>query len=399
MPLFYYRAKTATADTVDGQIMADQREQAIERIHQLGLIPVTVELYDRTHQRIQKGRVGRRDILLFTREVASLLKGGVTILQALDVTARQIRSAYFRSVVQDIRLNVQGGTSFSACLAGFPAIFSPLYVSMVQAGEEAGRLVECIESVAGHLKHQMALRAKVRSAMVYPLFMLVFGIGTVVFILTSVMPRIMGIFADSGQALPALTVAVMGVSRFLVSYWAVILLVVFVTVFAVKRWAATPSGRRSITGWVMRTPVIGAFTLHVEIVYFCQALALLIRSGVPIVKSVALAASVVSNVLLHEQLMQCHDDLVAGRSLGLALKGQTLIPDMVSSLLSVGETSGLLVQALESVAENYSEEIDDRMKVLSSLIEPIMIVLVGGMIAVIVIAMLLPIFQMDIMAG
>ncbi len=399
MPSYAYKAKQQNAETVSGYIQAESRDQAVEKITQLGLLPIEVtEAGSLKKSPVRRTKVRSKDLLLFSRELASLLKAGVTILAALDVIGRHVRHPYFQQVIQAVRAGIQDGRSVSEALVDFPDVFPQLYVDMIRAGEESGRLPQAIGSLVKHLKQQIALNTKVSNAFVYPSVMMVFGIATVVFILTSVMPKIVTLFGTS-QTLPLPTVFVMNVSYILVHFWAWIAASALIVVLVAKRWARTAGAQIWWSNFWLKIPTIGKLLLKVDLARFSRTFALLAESGVSVVRAIKLSVPVVSNVFVRVQLIKCHEELVAGRSFGQALQHMSLIPSMMSQMLTIGEESGSLTEALNGLAETYEEDIDETIRLMTTLIEPLMIVVVGGLIALIIMAMLLPIFQMDIMAG
>ena len=232
--------------------------------------------------------------------------------------------------------------------------------------------------------------------MAYPIMMLVFGIGAVAFILTAVMPKITRIFVDTEQVLPAPTAFIMQLSDILIHWWAWILLVLLVFIFTVKQWVKTENGKKFICELQLKVPLLGEMWLKEDLARFSRTMALLIESGVSIITAMKLSIPTVLNMFVGAQLLKCQEGLLAGRSFGDQIKNMSLIPDIMGDLISVGEETGALVPSLTDVADNYEQEINDCVKVMTTLFEPIMIVFIGAIIGFLVIAMLLPIFQMDI---
>src|SRR6202167_4236219 len=221
MPSYIYKAKKDAINAITGQISAQNVDDALEIINQLGLIPVSIEESNAEGvliSKIQEVKIKDKELYLFSKQLANLLKSGVTLLKALEVLSEQTKTVYFARVLGEISIGVKSGRSFSACLSDYPAIFSPLFVAMVRAGEEMGKLRQMLNSVADFLKAQEEFSSKVRSAMVYPVFMLVIGVWTVIFILTFVMPKMSIIFMDAGQTLPLPTMIVMSISHFFQAY-------------------------------------------------------------------------------------------------------------------------------------------------------------------------------------
>ncbi len=404
MPNFVYKAKKANAETMEGQIVAQSREEAVEKINQLGLIPMSVEESStatgkRRSSTARTGKVKAKELYLFSRQLVNLLKAGVPILRALELVNSQIKNNYFSGVVEGIRASVRGGRSFSDCLAEYPQIFSNLYVTMVKAGEEGGSLHVTLADVAGYLQRQNELSSKVTTAMAYPLLMMMVGMGTVYFILTRVMPKITSLFNNLNQALPMATIIVMKVSKFLIDWSWGILIGLIVVIFSFRKWAQSNAGKTSLSQIQLGLPFFGQFILAVEMARFCQTLSLLLKSGVPIVRALKLSAPVVGNELIQKQLFKCQEELLAGRSLGQSLREATLIPEIVGHVVAIGEESGSLETTLNDLAENYDMETSETMKVMTTLLEPLMILVIGSLVGFIVIAMLLPIFQINGMAN
>jgi len=401
MPVFQYKAKKQDTGTVEGQLIASTKEEAVERIHNLGLFPVAIEESISSQKR--KGfsfrkKVTSRELHIFSRQLVSLLKSGITILRALEIVTIQTRNPYFQTIVENIRLGIKGGKSLSDCLSEHPNIFSSLYVTLVKAGEASGRLQESIADISEYLKSQSIISSKIRSALAYPVLMAVFGIGTIVYILTNVMPQITKMFVHLKQDLPWPTLFVMQISDTLVNYWIWILLVSIIIIGAITQWVKTKAGRKFRSTIKLAFPLIRDFWLRVELARFSRTLGLLLKSGVSIVSAIKISIPVANNELVQEELTKCQEDLLTGKSFGESLKRSELLPDIMGHLIAVGEESGSLTGTLNDISETYEQETDEVIKGLISSFEPIMIILVGSIIGFIVIAMLLPVFQMDIFA-
>jgi len=399
MPTYQYKAKRSNAETVTGKIMADNREDAIEKINLMALIPITVEDMNPAAQlqgSIATLKVKRRSLYLFSRQLHNLLKSGLPILRALELIANQTKEDQFKKIIISLHYGIQGGKSFSDCLSDFPAAFPSLYIAMVKAGEESGNLHDVIASLARYLKQQEEVASKVRSAMAYPLFMLLFGVGTIFFVLTYVLPQITSLYDNLNQVLPLPTLIVMRISAFMIAWWMPAMIAVLVIWFAVQRWLVTPAGQMSQSRFVMALPFFGLFWKKVEIARFCRTFKLLLDSGVSVVKAIQLAIPVVKNQLLKNALAKCQEDLIAGRSFAESLRQAKIVPEIIGNLIAIGEESGSLAGPLDDIADSYEQDVDETIKFMTTMLEPLMIVLVGGVIGFIVVAMLLPVFQLDI---
>ena len=401
MPAYLYKAKKESAETVMGRVDAENQDEAIELIHGLGLLPITIEESTSDGQSIRtvkNVRVKSRETYLFSRQMASLIKSGVPLLQALEVISRQSRDRKFAHIIQDVIFGVRNGRSLSACLGDYPQVFSTLYVAMVRAGEESGHLREMLLRMSEHQKKQEEISSKVRSAIAYPSFMLLVGISTVIFILTFVMPRISAMFKDLGQSLPWPTQVVMGLSRLMQTSGVWGLCAVLVLGVLVNRWAQSQRGRVALSRIVLIVPVVRSFFVRMDIARFCRTLALLLESGLPILRAIEVAVPTLDNSYLKRDILLSVQGLTAGDSLGVCLRRSVIVPEMVTQLIAVGEESGSLVESLTDIAESYEQDINESTKFLTTLLEPVLILSIGIVIGFLVFAMLLPIFQMDLLA-
>ena len=401
MPSYLYKAKKDAVNTITGQINAQNEEDALEMINQLGLIPVSIKesnaqgvvLTD-----IREVKIKDKELYLFSKQLAHLLKSGVTLLKGLELLSGQTKSVYFARVLGEISIGVKSGRSFSACLSDYPAIFMPLFVAMVRAGEEMGKLRQMLNTVADFLRDQEEFSSKVRSAMVYPVFMMVIGISTVIFILSFVMPKMAVIFSDAGQSLPLPTRIVMSASHFFKAYGAVSLLAFGAGLLALNRWRGTLQGSVVIGQFLLNLPLVSALVLKVDLARFTRTMSLLLESGLTIIRSIEIAVPTMHNPLLKVDLLICNQGLAAGDNLGTCLSKSKLIPSMMIQLITVGEESGALQESLRDIAESYEADISETTKLITTVLEPVMILAVGAVVGFIVFAMLLPIFSMDIMA-
>ncbi|MDP2654613.1 MAG: type II secretion system F family protein [Candidatus Omnitrophota bacterium] len=399
MPIYFYKAKKKTAETVAGQVAAESKESAVEKIIQMGLTPITVEEGSSGGRAARKnGRVSSKELYFFSRQLVILIKAGVPILRALEIIADQIRNLFFQQIVRNVHFEIKEGRSFSEALAQYPRVFSSLYVVMVKAGEESGRLKETVNDMASYQRRQVEILSKVRTALAYPLFMATFGAATVVFTLTYVMPRIAGIFSNLNQTLPAPTLFVMRLSAFLLEYWWALLLGGVLIAAGLGQWNKTQAARMLKSRLTLRLPWLGEFFIKLELARFCRTLELLLKSGIPILRAIQLSTPIVDNVIIKSELQRCQQELAAGKSFGNQIRGISFVPPIVGHLVSVGEESGSLDSSLHEISQAFEQETDEAIKVMTTFLEPLMIVLIGGSIGFLIIAMLLPVFQLDVFA-
>ena len=404
MPTFKYHAKNGSKN-IEGLLDARDREDAVEKLHQMNYIPVRIEQTTQDANKNQSkarwlflNRVRSRDITLFSRQLASLTKSGVGILSALTIIARQFSNPLFKNILDDIQNEVKNGNELSSAIARHPKIFSPLYIAMVRSGEASGMLEDILVKLADYRQKQDEIFSRVRSALAYPVLMGFVGTGTIFFMLTFVMPRLRRVFDRAGQELPLPTQILLAISSILQQWWVVILIALGVIILLIKQGAKTDIQKNFISRLQLSLPIVGSFIHKNELARFSRTLELLIKSGIPILKAIGITAPVVNNELIKTELKNTQQELEQGGSLGNSLRGSRLFPEFMTSLIIVGEKSGRMDEALAEVAASYERDTDEAIKVMVSLLEPIMILVMGIIVGFIVIAMLLPIFQMDVMA-
>lgn len=403
MSEFHYKAKknSAGAETVNGQITAQNQDEAIELISQMGLLPISIEESSLKKERnalFRSKGIKTKEIYFFSKQLASLIKAGVPILRALGIIKQQIPNAYFKDVIVKIISGIREGKTFSYCLSLYPKIFPSLYIAMIRAGEESGNLDEMLTRIAQYQKSQEEISSKVKTALAYPILMTVVGVGTVFFILTFVMPKFTTLFSSMQATLPLPTLILIRISDFLRKWWMWIALVLLIT-FLVNRRKRNARVRSSLMNrFNLNWPVVGPFILKVELARFCRTLALLLKSGIPFLRSMQIVIEILSNELIKRELMKSQNDLTSGNSLGKSLKQSQVIPIMMTNLIMVGEESGTIEEVLCDIADSYEEDTKETIKIMTTLLEPVLILSVGSIVGVIVFAMLLPIFQIEIFA-
>ncbi len=400
MATFVYTAKKKTSETVTGQITAHTHEEAIDLINQLGLLPVSVEAPSTEVLSIQQSgskKIKTKELYVFSRQLANLLKSGEVLLRALVIIGEQTNNRYFQSVISRIALDVKNGNSFSTSLAVFPHIFSSLYITMVHAGEESGHLETMLLNVSLYQRKQEQITSKVKTAMAYPLFMAGAGVATVYFIMTFILPKMAGLFGQMGSALPKPTVILLAISHGLnvTGLWG--LGAILACCIFIYQWGRSAHGQSFLSPLLLHIPLFGEVLLKTDLARFCQTIVLLHRGGVSTIQALQIAIPILKNTLIQEHLTKCKEALTAGGSFGENLKKYKEIPPLMGHLVSVGEESGNLNEVLAEIAMTYEEENDEKIKIMTTLLEPVMILGIGLIIGFIIFAMLLPIFQMDVL--
>ena len=398
---FVYKAKDTAARSVTGRISANNQDEALELLNRQGLVPVSIEEETTAGvlvKNIRERRVRSKELFIFTKQLAGLIKSGVTLLKALEVIAAQTSNAYFSKIINEIALGVRTGRSFSVCLGDYPAIFSPLYISMIRAGEEMGHLREVLSDISDFLRRQDEMSLKIRSALIYPCVMLAVGMATVFIILTFVLPKIAVIFSGTGEQMPWPTRIVMWASHYLRLFSIPVILMAGGCVIFVNRWRKSSNGRITIGFWGLGTPILKDLILKADMARFSRTMYLLLDSGLTLSRSIEVATATINNPQLRADVFLCAQGLSAGENFGSCLKRSVFIPVLFVQMLSIAEESGELTDALKDIADSCEMEVNETLKSMTSLLEPLMILAVGLVVGFIVFAMLMPIFSMDILA-
>lgn len=397
MPTFVYKAKQGPDKTVEGEVLAENRTAAVARLERMGYSPLSVEEQAGRHRidpltRIRK--IKSRDITVFTRQLGGLLRASVPILRALMTIQQQTENASLRSVVMEISGSVRDGRTFSESLGRYPALFSDLYVNMVRSGESAGMLDEILMRLAEARESDDELRSRVISAIAYPALVLSVGILSVFVILTFFLPRIMHLFEGSAVVLPWPTKVVMAVSNVFSNYWGILVALVGIMILLLGRYFKTESGRMALDGALLKLPVMGAFARDTDIVRFARTLALLVKAGISVDRALALSGKTLVNGRLRAAVLASAEETVLqGSTVAAGFRRRSVIPEFVTNMVAVGEESGRLDETLMEVAAFYQRELDRDLRQVTTLLEPVLILLVGVVVGFIIFAMLLPIFQ------
>ncbi|MBN1830327.1 MAG: type II secretion system inner membrane protein GspF [Deltaproteobacteria bacterium] len=405
MTTFSYKAADHSGRVVQGVLEANDRNGAVLRLHELGYIPMRIDLA-RTGQRwfdftmpvsfssFFRG-VSSKDVVIFTQDLSTLIAAGLPIDRALAILIDVTEKEAFRKIIADILKRVQGGSYLSDALALYPKNFSTFYVNMVRAGEAGGVLDNVLERLAIFLESSQEVRDFIASAMVYPLFLVFMGGISIIVLMTFVIPKFSIIFADMGQAIPPTTRFLLDFSQFLRTSWIWLLLAMIILIVAIKRYVATPAGRMQKDRLMLRLPVIGAFVKKVEIARLARTLGTLTKSGVPILQALKLVKDIVGNREIARSIDRVHDRVKEGDRLSKPLAAVGHFPPLAIQMITVGEETGKLDAMLARVADNYEKAVKNAIKRFISLLEPAVILVMGLVVGFIVVSMLLAIFSMN----
>ncbi len=344
-------------------------------------------------------RSGRPSLVLCTRQLATLVKAGMPLLRALRTVADQLDPGPLRNVFATVAGDVEAGVKFSEALSHHPRWFPPFYVNMVRAGEVGGLLDEILKRLAELLEKQARLRDRVKSALMYPAFVMVAAVGILVILMTFVVPTFLGMFTELGSELPWPTQLLVTVSTIMRTWWWLALLICVGGGVGFRQFLTTPIGRRLADHFVLRLPGVGSLVERVLISRFASTFGTLISSGVPILSALETVRATVTNVVLDDALQEVEQSLKGGESLARPMELSGVFPPLVTRMVALGEETGQLDRMLMQVADSYEEEVEVQLAGLTQLLEPMLIVFVGGVVGFIVIAMFLPLMSLTKLLG
>ena len=343
-------------------------------------------------------RLRNKEIIPFTRQLASMLGAGMTILASIQTLGEQSSDLEFKKVLQHLGDVIEGGAPLSTGLADFPQLFDEMYVNMVIAGEQSGEFAGIMKRLANILQSSSRLRKKVKSAMTYPTVIVSIALLLAAGLIQFVVPVFAEMFSGFGKELPWLTQKIVDISEFVKSWWYVIGGVIFVGLFIFKRWKATHIGHLTFDRWKLKLPVFGVLNQKAAIGRFARLLAQMVAAGVPILKSLEVVAGSLDNYVLEQSVLAARKEVEQGNQLSPSLQGKPFMPILMVRMLGAGEKAGKVEDMLESVADSYEEEVEVMLATLTSLMEPFLMVFLGAIIGTIVIAMFLPIFNLGSLA-
>jgi type IV pilus assembly protein PilC len=422
MPKFQYVASDAKGREVEGVVDAESESRAVAMVKEKGLFPTSVvdvrggsSGFKSTTARVKspgakgkglqveikmpsflgglfQGRLKTKHLMVFTRQLATLQEAGLPLLRGLHVLQRQEKTPQLYAAITGMAESVQSGTTFAEALAQYPKVFGSFYVNMAKAGEVSGALHTVLLRLAEFMEKSEKIKNKVKGAMVYPVVVMVMAMIILAVLMIFVIPKFKEIFEDllQGKALPALTQMVIGLSDLVATNGLYLIVGVVVLVIFVKFLAKTPSGKRAMDAMKLRAPVFGQLVKKTAIANFTRTLGTLLSGGVPILQALNIVKEVTNNAVLARAVVQVHDSVKEGETIVVPLEASGVFPPMVVGMIQVGEETGALPEMLMKIAETYDDEVDTAVEALTSIIEPIMIILLALVVGTIVIAMFMP---------
>lgn len=404
MPIFEYIGVDAKGKRAVGTMDAENERAARVKLRRISVFPTSINMEGAKKEvglgsNINIGkylqRIKIQDVAVMTRQLSTLLGAHIPLVDALNALVEQIENPKLRAIIARVREKVTEGGKLSDALRGNPKVFNDVYVNMVNAGESSGALETVLARLADFTEGQSRLRSKVIGAMVYPIIMAVVGALLTIFLLTSVVPQVAQMIADSGKVMPLPTRLLMGVSNSLVSYWYVYLLFIPFIIYLIKRFLKSPKGR---TWWdvkVLKLPLFGKLARMVIIARFTRTLSTLLSSGVPLLTAMDIVRNIVTNSKLRKVIEQTRENVREGQSVAEPLKRSGEFPPLVTHMIAVGEKTGELEKMLERVADTYDTEVNNTVAAMTTILEPLMILIMAGVVGFIVLSIMLPMLEMQ----
>ncbi|MBI5568822.1 MAG: type II secretion system F family protein [Desulfomonile tiedjei] len=397
MPEFIWKATTPAGNTIKGE-MNEVNESVVEtKLRKMSYTGIKVKKKPKdllAGIEFFQPKVTTKDVVIFTRQFATMIDAGLPLVQCLEILASQQENTTFKKVLNSVKTSVEGGSTFAEALKQHPKVFDDLFCNLVHAGEMGGILDTILRRLSVFMEKSEALKRKVKGALVYPLVVLIIAVAVVGILLVFVIPVFKEMFDGAGQKLPAPTLLVLAMSEFSQKYFIHIAVMIVLLVMALRRFYRWPKGRFVVDNVALKSPVFGPLLRKVAVARFCSTLGTMIASGVPILDALEITARTAGNVVLERAIMNTRAAIAEGRTIAEPLMETGVFPGMVVRMIAVGEATGALDAMLAKIAEFYDEEVDAAVEALTQLMEPIMIVFLGGVCGGMVIAMYLPVFGM-----
>jgi type IV pilus assembly protein PilC len=395
MPDTYaYKVRDRGGNLISGTLVADSEGLVLQRLREQGLTPLEVGKQSRgMNIELTKKKVKLKELAVFSRQFATMVNSGLPILRALAILADQTSNSELAKALSACRVDIEQGSSLSSALQEHPKIFNDLYVSMVKSGETGGSLDSVLLRLADMIENEVKLRGKIKAAMTYPIAVVALVSLILTAMLLFVVPQFKSIYAQLGGSLPLPTRVLLMVSDVFKKFWYIVLIGLFVGRFFFRRWKATPAGRESVDAFKLRVPIFGTLFQKTALARFAGTLSMLLRSGVPILQALDIVSETVNNKVISKALNDVQSSVREGESMAKPLAKHKVFPPMVVQMLAVGEETGQVDVMLEKVATFYNQEVEASVDSLTSLIEPLLIAVVGGAVGMAVIALYMPMFN------
>jgi type IV pilus assembly protein PilC len=401
MPTFAYAGRTRAGQTVSGERTAETMDAAVTALRREQIMVTRITPAKEKAEAAAKGKTGKlgkkvktKNLAVFTRQFSVMIDAGLPLVQCLDILGGQEEDANFAAVIMQTRSDVEAGASLADGMRKHPKTFDPLFTNMIAAGEAGGILDTILKRLATYIEKDVKLRGQVKSAMIYPVAVIIIAALVVGVILWKVIPTFAALFSGLGAELPLPTRIVIALSNNLVRFFPIVIVAIGVAGYLFQRYNATPNGRRVVDATMLKAPVLGLILRKIAVARFCRTLSTLISSGVPILDGLEITAKTSGNSIVEDAVMVTRKSIERGETISVPLKETGVFPPMVTQMIGVGEATGALDTMLAKIADFYEEEVDAAVAGLLTLLEPIMIAILGVVVGGIVIAMYMPIFDL-----
>lgn len=400
MAIYIYKAKPEPDKILQGEIEAESEQEAVNKLTAMGYFPVSIHAQNLVsgENSFHLRKVSNKEIVSFTSQLSSLIGSGINILNSLNIVSGQLANKYFKAVLSDVAFKIKEGKSLSESLQTYPYLFNPLYTSMVHSGEASGKIDEALNRLSSFLEKEEEFKNSIRQASSYPAFIFAVSCLTVIVLLGFVIPRLVSMFEDMGQVLPLPTKILISISSSLRNYWWLILAIVISAGFVLRRFYNNPASRLKLDEFKLKIPVWGNIVLKTEISRFMRTLSLLITGGMTIGVALDIAVATLDNELLKKEAHKFKEEINKGLKLSDAFKSSKFFPEFTINIISIGEETGALGKSFLRIANDYDKEVDDSLRTLTRMLEPVIILVMGLVVGFIVLSMLLPIFQINLIA-
>lgn len=395
---YSYTAKDPqSSKTVEGKISAENQQSAAEILIAKDLYPIKIEPFQ--SQNVLSGikyfsRVSPKSRVIFTRQLATLVKASLPITQSLSSAVEQVTDKNFKSILEKVLASVEGGQTLASSFGQYPDVFNSVYTNLVHAGEESGTLEETLSRLADQQEKQQQITSKVRGAFIYPVLVLIVIVGVMLFMMATVMPQIESLYVELKKPLPFVSQITVQVSNTLTRFWPVTILAIIALVFGTRAYIKTTNGRKNWDELKLNIPVVGTLFKKMYMARFSRTLSSLTGSGLPLLESLSISAEAINNVVLASAVIKASTDVKNGKSLSGALSKNKYFLKLVPQMIKIGEDSGTLSDMLSKVADFYEDEVDQSVKNISTIIEPVLMIVLGLMVGFIILAILFPVYSL-----
>ena len=401
MAKFKYKEIDSSGKVVQGTMEANSQNDVLDAIKARGARPVSV-VQDTTISgsldiKICKKKVKSRDLSIFAKQLYTMLHAGMPLLSCIETLGEQTEHPTLREALSFIHQDLQKGAIFSTSIQKRPDVFPPLFYSMVRSGELSGNLDRVLNNLAIHYQKEAKIQAQIKSAMTYPIIILIAAIGVTVLLIVKLVPMFKDMF--NGRQLPGITVFVLNLSDLLIHKWYIIIAAIFAIVFAIRTYLSTATGRLQFDSRKLNLPIIGKYMKIIVSSRFASTLSVLITSGIPIIQAIESSAEITGNKFIEKKMENVLDNIKKGSPMSFELKKLKIFPPMMISMIKIGEESGAIDTMLSKTSEIFEEELEEAIKKMTSLMEPVIIILIGGIVAVVLLSIYLPMFEMSTSGG